>query len=229
MNELKKTGRIVGIIFLIMFIPGFLSMNMRGLGGSLITSPDWFSLLNEAAVSMKWAIVFDLLATFMGLIAGIFLFPVLERFHKGLALGYVGLWLFQLALAAVGNVGHLSLIALSDYLAGGVSADPALYFPSAYLMYETYYFAHFMTLIFFSIGAGLLYYMLLRLRLIPVLLGVWGLATVGIVFTATWLQIFDQEVSLLLYLQNGFYLLVLSLWLIIRGFQAPDDRGGTWG
>lgn len=221
---MKNKGRLFGILFLAMFIPGIISMNLRGLSGALLESPDFLQLVHEQAVTMKIAILFDLLAALFGILVSILIFPILKRYSLSLALGYIGIWLIQFALGGVGDMGHFSLISLSDKFVATADANPNDYYPLGYLMADFYYWGHFLALLLYSMGAAMMLFALVRLKLIPSLLGIWGMIAVSIVFTATMLQIFNQEVSMLLYVQNGIYLMVLGIWLTIKGFYENSNQ-----
>lgn len=222
-NKLNK-GRLVGLLLLIMFIPGFISVNMRGLSGSMINAANFLEAITNQSFQMKLAMMADTLATFIGLMIAVVVYPILQQYSKPIALLYLGLWLVQLTLVAMGNVGHLGLIAISEQFAGEYQNHQAPFQALGLFSIRIYTYTHFFTLLFFSIGAALLYYVFHYLKLVPQLLAIWGIITVTLVFSATILQIFKVEVSQLFYLQNGLFLLVLSIWLLIKGFPSATNQ-----
>ena len=69
----------------------------------------------------------------------------------------------------------------------------------------------------------MLYYVFFKARLIPRLLSLWGIVAVTIVFVTTLFQVFDQPVNMILYLQNEVHILVLTFWLLIKGFNTTEE------
>ncbi|MEL7121723.1 MAG: DUF4386 domain-containing protein [Bacteroidota bacterium] len=215
----QKLGRLVGILFLLVFILGFFGSQYRGLSISSLSAPDFLEKITSQALWMKTAIFSDLAATLLGVIIASLLYPLVGTWSKYLARIYFGLWLVQLALATVGNVGQFILIEVAErYLTVDTSQNTHLE-SLAFLLIEIYYFAHWMTLLFFCVSGAVLYAFLIKSNLVPRLIALWGLLAVVLVFTATVLQIFNVEVSFFFYLQNGIFLLVFAIWLIIKGFK----------
>lgn len=217
----QKQGRLIGGLLLIMFIPGIISMNLRGLSSTLKNSPTFLAEVHALALDMKVAILFDTLAGLLGILVAVLVYPQLTQLARAIALGYLSLWLAQFGAITIGNVAHLSLLSLSAAYVSTEGANAVGYVPLGKVLFEAYYWAHFISLFLFSLGASLFYSSLGRLGFIPTWLGLWGVGAVSIVFIATMMQVFNLEVSLYAYLQNGLYLLVLAIWLVIRGFKVP--------
>ncbi len=220
MNSIKKTGRVTGILFLLMILAGMPGTYLRGLSTSLVASPNFLSEVFENLLQMKIAILLDLIAGAIGIGIAIVLFPILKLYKKSMAFWYLGLWLVGFAVTIVSNITHLSLLSLSQEFHKLGAPDVGYFKTLGALKVEEYYWAHFFILILFSVGASLLYYTLFKTRLIPRFLSIWFIVSVALVFTATWLQIFDYSVSFIFYGQNGVHLLVLTFWLIVKGFNS---------
>ena len=220
MKTTKNSGRIIGILFLLMFIPGALALSMRGISSTLMESPDALQTIYENSFKMKLSVMLDLLAGLIGITIAIKFFPVLREYAPPIALWYFGLWIVQFGISTASGLSHLSLISLSEDFVTSSSADPGIYNALGTLKYHGWLWAHFLSLLVFAIGATLLYYALFKSKLVPRILAVWGILAVATVFTATILQIFDYKVSFMLYMQNGIHLIALSVWLIIKGFNV---------
>lgn len=216
----KKTGKVVGILFLLMFITGATGTSLRGLSMSLIASQIFFIEVLENSIQMKIAILLDLIASGLGVCIGITLFSTLKQYSKNIAIGYVSLWFVGLTITVMSNITHLSFISLCQEFAKGGVLDENYFRILGILKVEEYYWAHFLILITFSLGASVLYYTLFKTKLIPRFLSVWGLIAVMLVFSASVLQIFEYTVSFIFYAQNGLNLLFFSIWLIVKGFNS---------
>lgn len=220
MKTTKNRGRIIGILFLLMFIPGSLALNMRGISSALMASPDFLQTIYENAFTMKLSVMLDLLAGIIGITIAITFFPVLREYARPIALWYFGLWIVQFGIAASSNLDQMSLVSLSEEFVASGATDVGIYNALGILKYHGWLWAHFLSLLIFAIGAALLYYALFKSKLVPKLLAVWGMLAVATVFTTTLLQIFDYKVSFMLYMQNGIHLIALSVWLIVKGFNV---------
>ena len=217
----QKTGRVVGLLFLMIFVVGVASLNLRGLSTSLMDSSTFLSDVHEAAPQMRWSVFLDVVAGALGIAIAIVVYPLLKSHHRSLALAYLGIWILQAVIALVGDISHLSLLSLSkDFISQGAEA-PHYYTILGRTLVEDYFWSHLLSLIAFSVGAWIFYYALVTYKMIPAWLGVWGMLAVTIVFTVTWLQIFDRTVSFYFYMQNGLFMLTFITWLLIKGFKSP--------
>ncbi|MEO0526710.1 MAG: DUF4386 domain-containing protein [Bacteroidota bacterium] len=219
MKSIKTTGRIVGLLFLLMMLTGAPGTYLRGLSSSLATSENFLNYIFENATQMKTAIVLDLLAGVLGVIISIVLLPILKQYKKSIAYGYFALWVVGFSITVVSNISHLSLLSLSQEFVNTSAQDSPHYKTLGLLQVKDYIWAHFMILSIFSAGGALLYYALFKIRLIPRALSIWFFISVTIVFTVTWVQIFGHGVSFLFYGQNGLHLITLSIWLMVKGFN----------
>ncbi|MDY8135637.1 DUF4386 domain-containing protein [Aquimarina sp. 2201CG5-10] len=219
MYSIKKTGKIVGLLFILMFLTGATGTSLRGLSSSLIESQNLMNLIYENISQMKIAILLDFVASIIGVGISVILFPILKQQNKAVAYWYFGLWVVGFAITIVSNITHLSLISLSQEFVTTTILDTAYFNTLGVLKIEEYYWAHFFILIIFSIGAFIFYYSLFKTKLIPRFLSIWFMISVSIVFIVTWLQIFGYSVSFGFYAQNGLHLITLAFWLIIKGFN----------
>ncbi|WP_109852015.1 DUF4386 domain-containing protein [Aquimarina sp. AU58] len=220
MDSIKKTGQIVGILFLVLFVTGAIGNHLRGLSTSLIESQNFLNEVFENSIQMKIAMLLDLVANAIGVGIAIVLFPILKQYNKSIGYWYFGLWITGFILTIVSNISHLSLVSLSQEFIKVGAPDVGYFETLGILKVEEYYWTHFLILIIFSSGALLFYYTLFKTRLIPRFLSVWSFLAVSIVFIVSWLQIFDYSVNFIFYGQNGIHLLFLSCWLTIKGFNS---------
>ncbi len=225
----KKTGRIVGVLFLIVFIIGAVGTSLRGLSTSLVASENFLTTVYESSLQMKIAILLDIISSTVGVGIAVFLFPFLKKYNKNIALLYLTFWVIEFSIIMVSNITHLSLLSLSQEFVQGNVTDPTYFNLLGFLKVEEYYWAHFLILIVYSSGAAMLYYLLYKVKLIPRLISAWAFIAVTIVFTVTWMQIFGYSVSFIFYLQNGVHFLFISIWLIVKGFNsiAINNESGT--
>ena len=219
MKSIKNTGRIVGVLLFSLMAVGIPSVLFRGLSVSLAESPDFLNHIYENATSMRFSMLLDILANSLWLIIAILVFPLVKAYKNSLALWIVGIWLVQLATLVSSNITHLTLLSLSDEFVKSEVLDKAHYNTLGLSMIQEYFWAHFMCLILFAAATFVFYYFLFKSKLIPRFLSVWGMLAISLVFVASWLNIFDVDVSFHFYSQNGLFMIVLMGWLIAKGFN----------
>lgn len=166
-------------------------------------------------------------ATLIGLIEGVAtvgialaLYPILKRQHPALALGYAGMRIGELAVAAVGfGLGGLALVTLSGTAANTASGETlgtvlvALRHSTLMLVY-----------VYTAIGGVMLSYMLLRTRLIPRGLSVLGLVGYPALLVAAVLDMLGvvdtvAGFGLIGLIPGGLFELILPIWLFAKGFS----------
>ena len=216
----KKSGRIIGVLFLLTMLIGIVGMNLRGLSTSLAESPTFLNDVFENSFMMKTAVLLDILAASISLIIAVILFPIIKHYSQGLALSYFGLYITYFVVIIVSNIDHLSLLSLSKQFVKTKSPDTANFNMLGLFQIESYYSSHFLSLIILSVALAILYYFLYQTKLLPRFLCIWGILAVTIVFTSTWLQIFDYDVNFIVYAQNGLFMLFFTIWLLVKGFNS---------
>ena len=167
-------------------------------------------------------------ATLIGLVEGIAtvgialaLYPILKRQHPALALGYAGMRIAELAIAAVGfGLGGLLLVTLSSTAASDASSETLATVLVA-LRHWTLMFVY----VYTAIGGLMLSYMLIRTRLVPrglSMLGLIGYPALLLAAVLDMLGIVDTVggAGLVGLVPGGLFELVLPIWLIARGFNV---------
>jgi len=137
------------------------------------------------------------------------LYPVLRQCAGMAATGYLGLRLIEGAVGVVATVGLLLLV-MTD---GPGEANLALAVHDSLFL---------LVLIVFSTGTLVLYPLLFRFRLVPVVLSIWGLIG-GLMLLASCLLILfgktetGEALDMVLSLPIWINEMALALWLIVRG------------
>jgi hypothetical protein len=166
-------------------------------------------------------------ATLIGLIEGVAtvgialaLYPMLKRQHPALALGYTGMRIAELAVAAVGfGLGGLLLVTLSGTATTGANPE-ALGAVLVGLRHWTLMLVY----VYTSVGGVMLSYMLLRTRLVPRGLSVLGLIGYPALLLAAVLDMLGivdtvGGAGLVGLVPGGLFEILLPIWLIAKGFN----------
>ena len=223
MNPNRRTAVLVGALFLISTATFIVS---NALITPLLGSPNFLAAVADHSQLM-------IAATLIGLIEGtatvgiaVALYPILKRQHPALALGYAGMRIAELAIAAVGfGLGGLLLVTLSATAANGANSETL-----GTLLVALRPWTLMLVYLYTAIGGLMLSYMLLRTRLVPRGLSVLGLiGYVALLLAAVldMLGLIDTVAGLGLVglVPGGLFELLLPIWLFARGFNlSASDR-----
>ena len=222
MQLTKKHGRVVGFLFVLIILLGSTSLNFRGLNSTLLASDNLLEQVYEQSFHMKLSIVMNLIAGLIWLGIAIYLYPFVKSISRSLAMWYVALWIVQFGAALMGDIGHLSLIVLSQEVQSLVAPDLATYNTMGKVLINEYFWGHFFSLMGYSSATFLLFVAFFKGRWVPRFISIWGMGAMTVVFSATVAQIFDVDVSFMFYQQNGLHFIFMTLWLLIFGFKLTQ-------
>lgn len=221
MKTYRKTAKLVGSAYLfsnITFILGTIVMVE-----SILGSPDYLSLVsaNRAQVVLGVLLSFANGLAYIGI--AVLLFPILKPRFESLALAYVGFRVVEFITQILADVGPLSLLTLAGETGkAGTVTNSGLEGLGILLLAERFWAFQMLNLIF-SLSALLLYFMLLRTRLIPAFISIWGLIAAALVLLNTVLGWFSPGLGETLGTITGVPMLLnevfLGVWLIARGFS----------
>jgi hypothetical protein len=218
LNPHRRTAVLVGALFLISTATFIVS---NALITPLLGSPNFLAEVSTHSQLM-------IAATLIGLIEGvatvgiaIALYPILKWQHPALALGYAGMRIAELAVAAVGfGLGGLLLVTLSATAPNGVNSEML-----GTLLVALRPWTLMLVYVYTAIGGLMLSYMLLRTRLVPRGLSVLGLIGYAALLVASVLDMlgFIDLVAgpgLVWLVPGGLFELLLPIWLFARGFNV---------
>jgi len=231
----RRRAALAGIFFIIGTLSGLV-----GLGAVLapvLAAPDYLRAYGTMETRVLVACLLELLmsASLVAMAASIY--PVLRRLSPSAALAYFGARLLEAVPAVLGVVSMLALVELGkEYLVAG-TAEAARFEPLGSLLVGVQEWAGHVVLdvAIFPIGALVLYWTLLRSRLVPRWLSGWGLIGALLYWTAGLLVMFHLirplgTPHILLQAPLGLQEMVLAVRLIAkrfdRGVTEKEDRNG---
>jgi hypothetical protein len=185
--------------------------------------------LNEAAtnahqVRMGATFQFIMALAYMGI--GILLYPILKSFDRSLAIGFLSFRMIAATLVIVGTIVLLSILALSQEYARYLPQSLVYLEASGNVLKATRdYINHVFMILVLCMGNLLLYLLLIRSKLIPKWISLWGIignllsavASVLILF-----QVLDiiSTPYILLNVPTAVQELILAIWLLTKGFDG---------
>ncbi len=224
MNANKFAARAFGISFLI----GYLSYGIGfGLVNAIINSPEGLLAIHAAKhqVIFEAAIMMALFATInIGL--GIIMTPLLKPFNKTFAYGYLGAAIASTVMLIVGAVFILIMTPLSDELVRvTTSSGDTSYFQTLFLLCKkANFFSYQIGMAIWGLGGLMFCYLLYLSRLVPRWLSVWGFVGYIVFIAGAIFALFGINIDVLLDIPGGLFEIFLSIWLIVKGFNAYNLR-----
>ena len=226
----RKTGIIVGVLYIIGTLTGILSLVFTA---PILEQPDY---LTRVSANPDQIVIGALFVLTMGLalaMVAVVMFPILKRYNEALAVGYV---LFRGALEAVTYlalvIGWLSLPLISQGYVKAKAAD-AFYFQSLgdFVLGAHDQIGHVLTIVFI-LGALMFYSVLYRSKLVPRWLSGWGLLAAIPYFISGVLGLFTilspmSSGQMVLVLPMAVQEMVLAGWLIVKGFNPSSVTVGV--
>jgi len=229
MNTNRKTAISVGVLFIIATVLGVLG---RSFSQPILDAPDYLIKISANENQVIIGGLLSLLAAFASTGIAIGLYPVLKKHHEALALGSVGLRVMEGMLYIVGVVSLLSILTLSqEYVKVGAS-NASLFQASGTSLLAVRDWAGKLSIIAFTLGALMYYYVFYQSKLIPRWLSGWGFLGAALSLAAALLAISGQiiyfsTVFILLQVPIGVQEMVLAVWLIVKGFNPSAIASGS--
>ena len=229
MNNFRKTAISVGVLFIIATVLGVLG---RSFSQPILDAPDYLIKISANENQVIIGGLLSLLAAFASTGIAIGLYPVLKKHHEALALGSVGLRVMEGMLYIVGVVGLLSILTLSqEYVKAGAS-NASLFQASGTSLLAVRDWAGKLSIIAFTLGALMYYYVFYQSKLIPRWLSGWGfigaaLSLAGALLAISGQIIYFSTVFILLQVPIGVQEMVLAVWLIVKGFNPSAIASGS--
>jgi hypothetical protein len=217
MNTYRTTARIVGILFLAGMVVG---MGGNGIILSILGAPDHLAAVLANSRLLAIGAMLIMMAAVWDAAHGILMFPVLKHHSERIAFGYLGYRLVDAAFIGLWSLFILLQIPLGrEYLNAGAADTSYLYALSAVSTQASLY-AYSIAMIFLGIAGVMLCYVFYRMKLVPRILAVWGLAGYAIHLGGAVLEVLGFNVGLIPVIPGGLWELFIGVWLIAKGFSA---------
>ena len=220
MRAISRANRILGVAFLLQFATSFAS--------SVLLRRAWYvpeemgatlTRITQAAMWFRAGIFVDMLTALGVIFLGAMLYVTLESRMRKVALTALGFYVLEAAMLATSRAGAFALLRISEAYAGTQAAALAT---TGQMVYDTMEFlGGTLHMLAFCMGAILFYTLLVRARIVPRALALWGLIAVIPCLLATVLAIFGYEVPFWVYLPYVPFELAIGLWIVFAGVREP--------
>jgi hypothetical protein len=219
MDTSRKLSINAGVLFILGTIAGLLSVV------PVIEQPDYLSEVsaNQNQVLSGAFFQFLMIPTYLGFTLS--LYPILRKYHKGFALGFVGFRIVAVTFHLIAVISLLLFLDLSQEFIQACAPDASHYQTVGGLLRAGRDLVNHVGMILaLSFGDLMLYSVLYHRNLVPRWLSGWGLAGTALAIFASLLFLFRlTEVITPIYLVLNVPLalqgMVLAIWLIVKGFN----------
>ena len=226
MNSDRKTAIIVGILFIIATV----SIFAESIYEPFLNSPDYLDIIYPNKTTVIIGLLLESIMIPAMFLIPIFLFPILKKHNRALALGYLGIRSLESVLIGVAQIIKISLISLSqDYLTGGGAdildfQNTGSSIQSKLLWVNTDGTIY---VVIFAIGAFMFNFVLYKSKLIPRWLSIWGLFGAVAISIGSILYAFtdtSEVIAMLLIAPIAVQEMVMAVWLIVKGFNPSAKK-----
>ena len=218
MNSNRKTAGFIGALFLTAMVASLLG---GGLVESVIAVPHHL-VTSENETLLIAGMLLELVNAISVVGIASLMFPIMKRYNETMAVGYLGFRIIEAVFCSMIVIAPLSLITLSrEYLKAGIS-DVQFQAAGILAIAERASIANLLILIFFCVGAFLLYSLLYQTKLLPRFISVWGLVAVVSVLIINLLSLkleIGMGISMIFVLPIILNEIFMGIWLIAKGFN----------
>jgi hypothetical protein len=222
MSPENKTPRLLGAAQLLVFVAAFLSDILRS---SAVGSSGISDILVNISDNLTLMRIYSLVVLALSIaivVLGVLFYVVFHQRYKIIALVALGCYLAEAITLAVSQIGAYALIPLSLEFVEAGAPEPS-YFQTLgdFFYYGIDRLGYDIHMLFFCLGAILWYYLLLKSRIVPRILSIWGLAAVCLLSINVLLVLYDRDFGRAAVLAAPYapYELVLGVWLMVKGFK----------
>jgi len=214
MNTYRKESILIGLFFLIAMAGSLVG---AGMIEPVITAQDPITAAASNQVTLLAGIFLELTCAVCVIGIAMFMAPILKKASPSLAAGYLGFRTVEAVFCTMITIAPVTLIALSKMPLSTTNNSAA----QTVILIRSFSVGLPLAL-FFCLGALCLYSGLLRGKLLPKFIGVWGLIAVTMVLVmniAGQYYPMKMEVNMMLALPIILNEIFMGMWLIVKGFN----------
>ncbi|MCC7359249.1 MAG: DUF4386 domain-containing protein [Anaerolineales bacterium] len=207
-----------------LFISAFF---LYGIGYGLVTSvtgaPAYLVTIAAHQLTLTTGSFLMLLNSVVVVGLGVLFFPILAQHGQRTAQAYLAARLVEGIFLASGVLALLMLLPLGQFSVDAGEASRGWATVVGSLLTQANTMAYQIAMLSLGFASLFMCTLLLRTRLVPGFLAVWGFVGYAIFMTGAIAEIFGLPVGVMLSVPGGLFELSVGLWLIIKGFQPAAD------
>lgn len=222
MNSDKKIGRIVGVLFLLIFILGVIIYQY--LQGPILFADNFLSIASYRADQIIISTLLGILSGVTSIVVATILLPIFKRHSYNLAFMYFAFCMLSFIAICIDNISVLSMLELSqEYVKSGTDKADLLN-TMGIIFYEKHWWTHYLSLLISSFPVFILYVTLYLSKLIPRAISIFGIIAVILMFIEILFSILGHGISMNMLLPLGLVQIILPFWLIFKGLNSSKEN-----
>jgi hypothetical protein len=218
MNSTKKIAKIIGVLFLIVSATSIIGSNNVE---NIMYAPDYLSIAYPNRIQWKIGMLIHLISAIGTIGIVVLMFSILKRQNINLAIGYLVFRTIEAIMIIITEIHSFYIVLLSkEFIESGTSNVIGI------LLQEGRSSIYELVILFFCVGSFMFYYSMYKSKIIPQFISLWGGVAIIVCFFKTLLNIFEIDVpfGFVFYIPIALNEIVLSIWLIAKGFKLPSKR-----
>ncbi|PHS52199.1 MAG: hypothetical protein COB01_07875 [Lutibacter sp.] len=219
MKSNKKTGRLVGLLFLLIFATGIIVYQF--LQGPVLFSDDFLTTTSANSNEIIISTLLLFLSGITSVVIAVILLPIFKKYSITLAFLYLAFSILSFIAISIDNISVLSMLELSqEYTKNGTDNSDMLN-TLGNVFYKTHWWTHYLSLLISCFPVFILYYTLYVSKLIPKIISIVGIIAIILMFIEILFSLLGNSISMNMLFPIGLIQLILPLWLIFKGLNSP--------
>tara|TARA_B100000809_G_scaffold162008_2_gene159327 strand:+ start:4911 stop:5591 length:681 start_codon:yes stop_codon:yes gene_type:complete len=219
MNSNKKAGKIVGLLFLTIFVTGIIVYQF--LQGPVLFSDDFLTITSSNSNEIIISTLLLFLSGIASVVIAAILLPIFKKYSITLAFLYLAFSIVGFIAISIDNISVLSILELSQEYTKNGTDNSGIFETLGNVFYKKHWWTHYLSLLISCFPVFILYYTLYVSKLIPKFISIIGIIAVILMFVEILFSIFGNSISMNMLLPIGLIQLILPLWLIFKGLNSP--------
>jgi hypothetical protein len=219
MNSKDNTPRFIGAAFLFQAVAsavvGLILIEPLKVPGDIVATMIKFS---NHIIQVRVSILGEMVTVTALVVLSVLLYLALKEQNRNAAFVALGLRLTEVALLAVSRIATFTFLRTSQAFV--TEGHPAYLRTLGNLIFETQETAYSLSMIFFTLGGTLFYYLLFKSRYVPRALSTFGLIAAPLAFIGELVTLLGFSVPLWVFIPNLPFELTIGIWLIVKGFDS---------
>ena len=221
----KKSGLVVGILFLFVFAASLY-------GSSLVENLMYDDNYLEISFANKTTWMMGLIIHFLSGVATIgiviVMFPLLKQQSVYLAVGYIIFRCLEALMFVLTELNSVPILIISQLSSNAAPEAIETLKILGDLFLEIRSVTYGIGVLFFCIGSFMFYFSMFKSEILPKWITGWGLVAIIMAFTLSTLNLIGIEsptfIAVIFYLPIALNEIIMSVWLILKGFSEVDKQ-----
>jgi hypothetical protein len=222
MKSNKKTGRLVGLLFLLIFATGIIVYQI--LQGPVLFSDDFLTTTSANSNEIIVSTLLLFLSGVMSVIIATLLLPIFKKHSITLAFLYLAFSVLGFIAISIDNISVLSILELSLEYTKNETGNSDLFNILGNVFYKKHWWSHYMSLLISCFPVFILYCTLYVSNLIPKVISIVGIIAVILMFIEILFSLFGNSISMNMLIPMGLIQIILPLWLILKGLKTTESE-----